>query len=319
MSYVESQFSGRDILAVLLVVSIWGFNFVPSEIALGYFTPYQLGAARFFLVAFPLLFFIPRPKIPIKWLVIYSLTQGVGQFCFLFTALKVGMTASLASVLLQCQIFFTALSAALLLGEVLSWPLKLGMVIAGFGLACFAVSVINETNNVDITVFGLLLTLCAACMWAFSNIAVRQIQATGVSYKPVPLLIWSSLVSTVGFLIMSVVFDQPDHYWQWLHAPPIAWASLLYLAVCSTGIAYGLWTALLTKHPASRVAPFSLGVPVVGMISGIVLLDEKVNQLQWLGSLLLMMALVCVVAGSRIRRNKPDGLAVKPTNEAGKS
>ena len=35
-------------------------------------------------------------------------------------------------------------------------------------------------------------------------------------------------------------------------------------------MAFLLWTLLLTRHPASRVAPFSLGIPVVGLLAGVV-------------------------------------------------
>jgi O-acetylserine/cysteine efflux transporter len=293
----------KDLLALLVVVSIWGFNFVPSEIALREFTPNQLGAARFLLVAFPAVFFIARPQIPIQWLVVYGLTQGVGQFSLLFVALKFGMTASLASVLMQCQIFFTALIAFLWLKETLSKALMVGMVVAALGLGCFAVSVLGSGKPQDVTITGLLLTLAASSAWAASNIVVRQVQASGKTYSPLSLLVWGSLVSAVVFVGL-VGMDQPESRWQWLDASVLAWVCVLYLAVLSTGVAYGLWTLLLTKYQASQVAPFSLGVPVVGLVSGIVFLGEQVTWLQWLGSCLLMSALVFVVFSGRKRSQK---------------
>lgn len=296
--------SPLDFVAVLLVVLIWGFNFVPSEIALRDFTPYQLGAARFLLVSIPLVFFIARPALPIKLLIAYGITQGVGQFSLLYLALKFGMTASLASVLLQTQLFVTAIFAAAMLGETISKPLLAGMLVAAAGLVCFGVSVLGDAQSEDVTLFGVLCSIAASVMWAASNIVVRQAQATGIDYSPISLLVWGSLVSAIGFCILTVLFDDPSSHWQWLQASLLSWLSLLYLAILSTGVAYGLWTMLLTKHQASQVAPFSLGVPVVGLISGIALLQETLDALQWIGTVLLMSALVFVVFSSRWRATK---------------
>src|SRR5690625_410842 len=147
MSGSSPTLTARDLAAVTLVILLWGLNFVPTKLALQAFTPFQLGAARFLLAAFPLVLFLPRPPIPFKWLLLYGLTQGVGQFGFLFLALDIGMTTALASVLMQTQIFFTALMGATLLGEVISRPLKAGMAVASVGLVCFAVNAILRSEE----------------------------------------------------------------------------------------------------------------------------------------------------------------------------
>jgi O-acetylserine/cysteine efflux transporter len=74
-----------------------------------------------------------------------------------------------------------------------------------------------------------------------------------------------------------------------------------YLGWCSTALAYGLWTSLLQRHPASRVAPFGLGVPVVGILAGVLVLGERVTAWQWAGAALVVSALASVVAGAWLR------------------
>ncbi|MEG1456428.1 MAG: EamA family transporter, partial [Comamonas sp.] len=115
MSAVNSPFSGRDLFAALSVVVIWGLNFVAMKWALAEFTPFQLGIWRDVFAALRLVFIVRRPAVPWRWVVAYGLCQGVGQFGVLFIALQVGMTAALASVLMQTQLFFTALLGVLLL------------------------------------------------------------------------------------------------------------------------------------------------------------------------------------------------------------
>ena len=99
----------KDILLALCVVIIWGVNFVIIKLGVTALPPLLLGALRFVFVAFPAIFLFKRPKIPLKLLLIYGLTISFGQFAFLFCALRVGMPAGIASVILQSQAFFTLL------------------------------------------------------------------------------------------------------------------------------------------------------------------------------------------------------------------
>ena len=97
--------TGRDLSAALAVVVVWGVNFAVMKFALRDFSPFQLGAARFVFAVLPLALVIRPPAIHWKWVVLYGLFQGLGQFGILFITLKVGMTAALASVILQTQRF----------------------------------------------------------------------------------------------------------------------------------------------------------------------------------------------------------------------
>lgn len=304
MSASPSRLSSHELLAALLVILLWGLNFVPMKFALLEFTPFQMGAARFFLAAFPLVLFIKRPAVPLSWLLLFVLTQGVGQFAFLFFALKWGMSAALASVLMQVQVFFTAMMGVLLLNESISGALKAGMTIAAVGLALFVVNIFVNDERGAVTGLGLLLTLSAAAMWSGSNIIVKKMQAQGATYSALSLVAWSGLLSGLGFLLISLLVDGVEAQQNWLHGTFIGWTSLLYLGWAASGLAYWLWTLLLTRHPASRVAPFSLGVPVVGLLAGIVILDEQLTLLQWIGSALVMSALIVVVSASRYSARK---------------
>ena len=79
-----NSLTGRDLAAALGVIVIWGLNFVAMKFALHDFTPFQLGAARYVFAVLPLAFFIRPPKVPWKWVLLYGLFQGVGQFGILF-------------------------------------------------------------------------------------------------------------------------------------------------------------------------------------------------------------------------------------------
>lgn len=308
MPPTATRFSTRDYLAALAVVLIWGSNFVVMKFALRDFTPFQLGAARYVFAVLPLVLIVKAPKLHWKWVVFYGLAQGVGQFGFLFSALQAGMTAALASVLMQTQVFFTAIFGFVLLRERANKPLQVALLLAALGLCCFGLNYVSPVHAAApaATFWGLVLNLCAAAMWAASNIVARKAQQASSGFDALGFVVWSCLVPIVPFILFTFAFDAPSTRWTWTGASWGSWVSVAYLGWIATVLAYGLWTALLKKHPANKVAPYSLGVPVVGLAAGMGLLGETVTPWQWAGVALVVAALACVMLGGRfIAARKP--------------
>ena len=291
----QHPFSSRDLARALAVIVIWGLNFVAMKLALHDFTPFQLGALRYTFAVLPLVFFIRAPRLPWQWVVLYGLLQGVAQFGLLFTALKVGMGAALASVLMQTHVFFTALFGFVLLHERMSRPLVGALILAALGLGCFGMTFVAGSSG-SATIAGFALTLCAAAMWAGSNIVARKAQQSSPQFDPMQFLVWSSLVPVVPFLLMSLLFDPNpvlrEMSWlssdKWLSIPWTTWLAGAYLGWVATIWAYAMWIGLLKRHPANRVAPFSLGVPVVGLAAGMLALGETVTAWPWVGIALVI-------------------------------
>jgi O-acetylserine/cysteine efflux transporter len=297
-----TRFPARDYSAAVGVVLIWGTNFVAMKLALRELTPFQLGAGRYLFAVLPLVLFVPRPRLAARWIVLYGLFQGVGQFGLLFLSLRVGMSAALASVLLQTQVFFTALFGYALLGERVGRPLMAGLVLAAAGLACFGAHYVSGAGG-GTTPVGFALCVCSAAMWAASNIVVRRAQRATPQFDVIPFMAWSSLVPIVPFALLSLLYDPPAARCCLSSVSGTAIGSLAYLGWFATILAYALWTGLLKRHPASRVAPFSLGVPLVGVAAGIVLLGDVIGPWQWAGIGLLGASLVVVLAvGPRMGR-----------------
>lgn len=292
-----------DLLGALAVVIIWGLNFIAMKWGLESFTPFELGAVRYMAAALPMVFLIRPPRIGWRWVVGFGMFQGVAQFSFGFFALKLGMTAALASVLMQTQVFFTALFGFIALGERPSRPLLIGMALAGVGLVCFGMNFVGpEAGSAGgATLIGIALTLCAAASWSVSNIVARMAQRAAPGYDPLAFVVWSCPAPILAFVALVAITEPAAGRWldasTWAALPAVAWGSVAYLGWMATILGYGLWTRLLTRHPANRVAPFSLGVPVVGLAAGMLVLGEVVTPWQWAGTAFVVAALVCVVLG----------------------
>jgi O-acetylserine/cysteine efflux transporter len=290
----------KDGPLALLVVVVWGLNFVVIKVGLHNMPPLMLAGLRFLLVAFPALFFVARPKIPFRLLLGYGLTISFGQFAFLFCAINFGMPAGLASLVLQAQAFFTIILGALVFGERLQ-----GKQLAGIALAVVGVLVLAEAslNGQHVALLGFLLTLAAAFCWASGNIFNKKIMQLETRPAVMSLVVWSALIPIVPFMAASYLLDGPTvmlHSLVTLDLTTIL--SLFYLAFVATIVGYGIWGALLGRYETWRVAPLSLLVPVVGIASAALLLDEKLGALQLVGALLVMAGLYINVFGLRVRR-----------------
>jgi O-acetylserine/cysteine efflux transporter len=283
--------SPKDLVLALVVIVVWGLNFVVIKVGLHGLPPMLLGALRFVLAALPVVF-IPRPQLPWRWLVAYGMTISFGQFAFMFYAMAVGMPAGLASLVLQSQAFFTAIFAAFFLGERLRASNLIGLLVAAGGLVLIAC----ESGDRDMTLVGFVMTLCGASMWALGNVITRRVGKVNM----MGLVVWGSLVPPLPFFAMSLLIDGPQGVLAALRGISLeSVLVLLYLAFVATLLGYGLWSRLLSRYPASQVAPFSLLVPVLGISSSAVLLGERLGLLQMAGAVLVMLGLLINVFGAR--------------------
>lgn len=292
--------SRKDGFLALLVVVVWGLNFVVIKVGLHHMPPLLLAGLRFLLVAFPAIFFVARPKVPLTLLLGYGLTISFGQFAFLFCAIKFGMPAGLASLVLQAQAFFTMALGAFVFSERLQRKQ-----LAGIALAIIGVLVLIEAslNGQHIAMSGFMLTLAAAFSWACGNIFNKKIMQHSPRPAVMSLVVWSALIPILPFLLSSLLLEGADHITQSLITIDMTTIlSLLYLAFVATILGYGIWGTLLGRYETWRVAPLSLLVPVVGLASAAVLLGETLTGMQLAGAVLIMAGLYINVFGFRVRR-----------------
>lgn len=286
-----TNMSPRDLGLALGVVVIWGLNFIAIKWGVDEVPPFMLTALRYLGCALPAVFFIRRPAVSWRILGLYGLTVGVLQFSFLFTAVRLGMPAGLASLVMQMQVFFTMSLAILFLGE---RPTRYQL--AGAAIALVGLGSIGAEQLGGAVLLPLVMTLIAAFCWAISNIVTKRAGKVDM----LAFVVWGSLIPPIPMLILSMIFEGPGAYGALLAMTPRGIFSVLFIAYGSTLFGYGVWAVLLGRYPASVVAPFSLLVPVVGFAAAIPILGEHVTALEWLGSALIFLGLVLNVFGARL-------------------
>ncbi|MBT0730821.1 EamA family transporter [Rosenbergiella nectarea] len=282
----------RDVGLALLVILIWGINFVVIKIGLHNFPPFLLAGLRFTFVAFPACLLVSRPKVPLHLIIAYGLTISFLQFGLLFLALNLGMPAGLASLLLQSQAFFTLFFGALCLGEKIKSHHIVGLLIAIVGMVCLANSSIHPTQTSGMSLFTLLLTLGAALSWGIGNI-VSKIILQRYPVEPLKLVVWSAFVPILPFLLCALFIDGKESLWHSLiNINLFNVLTIFYLAILCTVVAYAIWGTLLSKYPTTTVAPLTLLVPVVGMVAATLVLGETLTRSQILSVVLIISGLV---------------------------
>ncbi len=284
----------RHQLLAAAIAFVWGINFVVIDVGLGSFPPLFFAGLRFTLVVLPAVFLVRRPAVPLRWILGVGVFMSAGQFGLLFVSMHEGMTAGLASLVLQLQAIFTILLAVAFLGE---RPHRRQL--AGAGVAVAGIAVIGAGRAHGVPLGAFLLCIGAAASWGIGNLCNRRAQAPDA----LALLVWSSLVPPLPLFGLSLLLEGPHRIASSLgslHAGGVL--ALLYVVVVSTFFGFGSWTWLMRRHPASRVAPFTLLVPPVGLAAAWIARGEQPTLTELAGAAIVLAGLALVTAATRARR-----------------
>ncbi len=287
----------RHLLLAMAVVAIWGSNFVVIKVALDVLPPMLLAVLRFAIAFVPACFFLPRPAVGWRNLAAYGGFVAVGQFGLLYLAMRSEISPGLASLVIQTQVFFTLLLAVRLAGERVQASQWLGLALAVAGIAVIVV----HTDG-SATPLGLAMVLAAALSWACGNLVGKRAGRVNM----LAYVVWSSAFAVPPLLVLALLVDGPDRIAAGLAAAGAGtWAAVLWQSFANTLFGYGCWSWLLARHPAGRIVPMALLVPVFGMGASSWLLGETLPGWK-------LAAAGLVLAGLAINLFGPLLLAVRP-------
>ncbi|MDU6410469.1 MAG: EamA family transporter [Yersiniaceae bacterium] len=284
----------HHLLLAILITAIWGINFSVIKLGLSSVEPFTLAGIRFTLCALPLLLFIKKPDVPWRYLISYGLVFGIGLWGLVNLGIRTGLSAGIASLLLQFSAFFTLLLGRLVLKESLS-----RYQIAGFMIACGGLLSIVFITDGSVTFSGMLLVLAGAIAWSIANIINKKAGTRQVF----AFLVWSSAFSPVPLFLLDWLANGTHGYMSLVsHMDARALLSVLFQVYPNTLFGYWVWNSLLKQYPVSTVAPLSLLVPVFGLLGSRVIVGETLSQVKILALLLIISGLVVGLYGRRLTR-----------------
>ncbi|OAM96326.1 Permease of the drug/metabolite transporter (DMT) superfamily [Pelosinus fermentans] len=251
--------------AIILLCLIWGMNWVIMKEALQVFPPVLFTAYRFVLGSIVLLSIAYFKKIPIpqrkdwKWIIL----GGILQTALFNSAIQIGMqflSAGLSSVLSYSMPFWLAIMAHFLLGEKLTLRKMAGITMGILGL----VALLNVSDGG--AWWAISLTLAGAVAWAFSSVLVKlKLQhCDTLQYTT-----WQMVVGAILLSIYSALFEHGIVQWGFN-----AVGYLLYNGVIASALAFFLWTYILSNTEAGKASISVLAVPIIGVLAGVIFLNE---------------------------------------------
>ncbi|MDF9817048.1 EamA family transporter [Streptomyces sp. SPB162] len=279
----------------LLVAAIWGANFVVIDVGLQAFPPLLFSALRFLLAALPAVFFVGRPQVPWRWVIAVGVVLGIMKFSLLFVGMHVGLPPGIASLVLQGQAVFTMLFAFALLRERPRRMQIVGMLIAATGILLVALE-----SGEGWPIAGFLLVVGAGACWGLSNIAMRKASPPDMFR----FMVWVSVIPPLPLALLSLPLEGVGRDLDALrHIGFSGVAAALYVAWMATLFGYAAWGYLMRTYDATTVAPFSLFVPVFGILTAWIYQGERVTSTTVFASALVVVGIL--VGMLRPRRTRP--------------
>lgn len=269
-----------DAFFLVLLMALWGFNFSIIKLGVNNLNPLVLTALRFSFAVFPVIFFIPRPAVAWRYLVMYGLSFGIGVWGLTTLSVYAGNSLGMTSLLLDMSVVSALLLGWLVLGERITAPKLVGSLAALLGLA-----LIIYFDDGVITPLGLVLVLAASTFWTLNNIILKKSGTRSVFafnvwamlFAPLPLL----LIAVISFG-PQVILDVP----QQLNAG--AWLSILFQAYPTTLLGYWYWNKMIVRYSISLLAPINLLVVVFGILGGVLFWDEVIEWPHVVATLLIL-------------------------------
>jgi len=285
------------VLAALTLA--WGFNWTALKVALSEVPPWTfrslclgLGAAVLFaaLRAGGQRIVLPTGQWGRLWfLAILNITSWN-----MLVAFGVGMIPSgRAAIVAYTMPVWAVPLSVWLLGERVTGRKLLGLAL---GLGGLALLLLESFTGLGRAPLGSLLVLGAAVTWALGTVLQKRFP---VNLPVGPYTAWIMLLGGVPIFAGALVFED----WHALKQVGVtAWLGTAYNVVIAFAFAHWAWIKIATSVPVSVFSISMLLIPVVGVVSGILLLGERPTWAEYAALVLVLGALLTVLRPGRVSR-----------------
>ena len=287
------------LVLLVLITLIWGFAWPAMKIVLNEMTPWAFRTATLPLAGVLLMGLARLSGLPLavpreQWrdLVIVALVNVGGWQ--IFSALGLDNLSSGRAVLIAYTMpVWASLSAAVLLGEALTGRLVFALALgtAGVGILMF-----GDFGALGATPLGVVYMLCAAASWGLGIVLLKRVHW----YIPtLSLAAWQLLIA--GIIIAATSWAIGEARIPMLS--PLAWTMLIFVLLGPICFCTYAFFRVVSLFPANVSAIGTLMIPVVGVVSGNLVLGEPIGWREILALALIgsAMALTLLFPGRRAR------------------
>lgn len=160
-------------------------------------------------------------------------------------------------------------------------------VIAAFGGIVFIVSGGSDPFSFGSKTFlGDMIIIASAIVWGSYTILSKPFLTR---YTPIQ---FSTIMVTIGCIVLFFIGLPNMLKLEWTSISTAAYGGVVYSGLLSIGVAYLIWNYGLQTVGAVHTATYQNLVPVLGLIFGILLLNEQLTLLQYIGSALVVTGII---------------------------
>lgn len=274
-------------IALFATIFIWGFAYVVTKRGLSTVPPMLLALLRYAVASallVPLavarggLSRLPQP-VPWKTLLLMSLT-GVTVYYILFNLALAYTTASQTALIQSAFPAIVAIMAFVWLHEHVSRRRVIGIVLAVVGVVLIVANTEADAGARN-PLLGNALAFASVLVWGVYTILAKRMSKA----DPIAVTATISLMGTI-LLIPAVVIEGASVSLSSI--PMSGWVPILYLGALASATSYLLYSRALRDIDASLVGTFINLSPVIGVVAGVVVLDESITMPGIVGGILVL-------------------------------
>lgn len=281
-----------EILIALLVMAVWGGNFVAMRIGMIHFPPFMTLSCRMLIASVILVWFLKSPKGQWPLLLAISFSMSTLHFGLALVGMQ-GINAGIGAIAMQASVPFAAIIVWLIYREKLGWRRFVGLIISFIGIL-----IISGSPDITGHIHLLGVLILSAFFFAVASILIRRLKDIDF----VSINAWVSILSLPQAVAISAWLER-QHFEDALTAPWETWLVVVYMALGATIIGQGLWYRLLARHETNSVMPFTLLVPVFGVFFGILFLGETFDLQNISGGLVTIAGVGIILRYKTIQRS----------------
>ena len=282
-----------DVLMGISVPLMWGMGFTASKPVVADFPPILLMALRFAVTAMALIWFVRPPWPKMRMIALVALVGSAVQYGMTFYGLRL-LDASSAVLIVQLEVPFATLLAALFLGEHLGLRKLMGMAVAFLGVFLIA----GEPRGGN-ELIGVFLVVGGALSWAAGQVMARTLGNIG----GFTMIAWVAALASPQLFVASLIVEA-DHLHHIREASAQVWITVVYLGLVMTALGYAIWYRLLGMYSVGQVAPFLLLLPVFSIMASVLFLGEALTWWLVLGGSVVIAGVAIILIEPRRAGNR---------------
>ncbi|MFV0351301.1 MAG: DMT family transporter [Oscillospiraceae bacterium] len=287
-------------LAVFTVV-VWGATFISTKVLLRSFTPVEILFIRF-IIAFVALFVAHPPFMKGTTWKQELLFAGAGlsgiTLYYLMENIALTYTqASNAAVIAAAAPMFTMLLMRIFYKEKLKATFFVGFIAAMGGILLIS---LNGAANLNLNPMGDLLVLIAAICWGVYSVIIKKIGSFG----------FNTIQVTRRTFLYGIIFMIPALFLMDFNPTvknlvmPVNLVNFLFLGLCAGALCFVTWNLSVKYLGAVKTSIYIYLIPLITVIMGVILLDERFTWQTALGTLLTLLGLVLSDGGFLKKRSR---------------